>query len=792
MRVYYWFRTWALALILSAVAAARQPAQTAWAQGIVPPEDAELARRFAPVLYFHPAELFRPQTVDVMVDTARLRQARRGWLDINVLSHVSLVELSSYSEPSCFLDVWYGGRGVSEYANYTAHRAHYREALSPQAGGPPIATYAHVVRDENPEHITIQYWLFYLYNDWFNKHEGDWEMVQVTLDAAGNPEWLILSQHHGGTRRPWSAVPVEAGTHPPVYVALGSHANYFRGNETFPNGVTIGNARLEVMDRTGSDGRVIPQVVPIPGRPDVEADPSSWPELAWLAYRGRWGETAPQGEFSGPFGPADKGQQWEQPYAWGMSQPLDVGVWYTNRLQVAVEGEAAGSAQVTLESATGDVLQSVEGLGYVALLHTDPPRDATIIVDIETAPNAPYSLLAVWPDVGASRATRYRFDGVTSGASGHASLRLQTGKPPVLRIAGDSEDLLPTAIETAQVTWDAPDPVWLIGLLPASQVLQGVGISLLAGLVPTLLYVVLLYSADRYEKEPVAMLAAAFLWGAVPALIVVTAVRLFFQLPAQLLGPRAIEAIQTGLVVPAAEEAIKGIAILFIARRYRLEFDDVLDGIVYGAMVGFGFAMAGNIVSYLAAFVLRGFAGLSSTIVLEGVLYGLNHALYSAIVGAGLGYARLAKRRRERWAIPLAAFALSVLVHSLHNLALYRGVGLNPFTVATTWAGTLVLFFVIALSLQRQQRCLVAELPGEVPEGIYRSLITPGARGRAQWQALRAGGLPAWQRTRQMHQQCAELALKKMQRGRRPDEPGLASEIDRLRTELQALPRDGS
>jgi hypothetical protein len=37
-----------------------------------PPSDTELARRYAPVLYFHPAEIFRPQSVDVIVERADL------------------------------------------------------------------------------------------------------------------------------------------------------------------------------------------------------------------------------------------------------------------------------------------------------------------------------------------------------------------------------------------------------------------------------------------------------------------------------------------------------------------------------------------------------------------------------------------------------------------------------------------------------------------------------------------------------------------------------------------------
>jgi len=314
---------------------------TASAQKALVQEDLELARRYAPVLYFHPAELFRPQSVDVMVNTARLRQTRREWIDINILTNVSLSDLFSYKDVSYHLDVWFNDEGASDYKNYSAHRTYYQSVLSPQAGGPPIVAYAHVVRDENPQQIVLQYWLFYYYNDWFNKHEGDWEMVQVVLSASGEPEWVILSQHHGGTRRPWTQVKIEEGTHPAVYVALGSHANYFWGDEVYPNGTKVGNVQVEVMDRTGTFGRVIPEVRMIPDREVVEGDPDGWSGLEWLPFRGNWGEVAPHSDFSGPLGPAEKGSQWEQPHAWGMSQPLDLETWYQNRLRVEVRGEGA-------------------------------------------------------------------------------------------------------------------------------------------------------------------------------------------------------------------------------------------------------------------------------------------------------------------------------------------------------------------------------------------------------------------------------------------------------------------
>ena len=43
--------------------------------------------------------------------------------------------------------------------------------------------------------------------------------------------------------------------------------------------------------------------------------------------------------------------------------------------------------------------------------------------------------------------------------------------------------------------------------------------SLLFAVIPTLCYVAIVWWCDRYEKEPFWLLAAAFLWGAVPAIL---------------------------------------------------------------------------------------------------------------------------------------------------------------------------------------------------------------------------------------------------------------------------------
>jgi RsiW-degrading membrane proteinase PrsW (M82 family) len=280
------------------------------------------------------------------------------------------------------------------------------------------------------------------------------------------------------------------------------------------------------------------------------------------------------------------------------------------------------------------------------------------------------------------------------------------------------------------------------------------------------------------------LLAAAFLWGAIPALLIALILRIFIRLPVELLGSNAIETVRSGLISPLVEETLKGAVVIFIALRYRREFDDVLDGIIYGGIVGLGFAMNANIISYLGSFLTRGFAGLGNIILNEGIIYSLNHAFYSAIFGTGMGYARLATKRWQRWAIPLLAYLLAVLSHSTHNLLIRNALGLNPFTVVLSLMGILVIVVVVVWSLRNQQRCLQVELAEELPNELYQTVVRPGRRFYAQWQTLLHKGFRAWWRLRRTYQLCMEFAFKRMQARLFPEEDKIVAEAQALREKI--------
>ncbi|MBI5965422.1 MAG: hypothetical protein HY863_18250, partial [Chloroflexi bacterium] len=102
--------------------------------------------------------------------------------------------------------------------------------------------YGRVLREvdgQKNDWTILQYHFFYAFNDWrlaangMNHHEGDWEMVAVYL-KNDTPYAVLFSQHGAGNIEKWETV-IKAvdklenvTTHPVVYVALGSHANYSR------------------------------------------------------------------------------------------------------------------------------------------------------------------------------------------------------------------------------------------------------------------------------------------------------------------------------------------------------------------------------------------------------------------------------------------------------------------------------------------------------------------------------------------------------------------------------------
>jgi RsiW-degrading membrane proteinase PrsW (M82 family) len=343
--------------------------------------------------------------------------------------------------------------------------------------------------------------------------------------------------------------------------------------------------------------------------------------------------------------------------------------------------------------------------------------------------------------------------------------------------------------------------IFALALIPAVGFLRLVmgtpPIVLLAAVVPAVCYSGLLILVDRYEQEPSHLLLAAFLWGAVIAAFFSSTLNEFFHAwVVGLAGEDQARSLTPVLGAPLIEEASKAAALLTLFFFWREEFDDVLDGIVYGALVGVGFAMTENIGYFTLAAVQGGMSGLLQSIYLRSFLGGFNHAAFTAAAGAGFGYAREAFSVKTRLLAPIIGVMGAILQHIAWNTLASQMItsalcnqeipsepcqppntmGLFvviPLIVATfIGPGGLTLLVIAVLALRREASVVAAELRDEVQLGLltadeYSRLSSLRGRLAAEWRTLRGQGFRSWLALRQMHHTATELAFYRRRRHHR-------------------------
>ncbi len=295
---------------VAAVVLAGSIAEPAHAAGADEAAEQRLADQFAPVVRLvhqdtecGPGEPFRPSDVDAVLDNSTV--ALRGPWDQN-----DLVAVAPAAEDL--------GAGLSGYhldfpGNPLEPGCDYERWARTATTGFEATTYAHVaVEPGRGDRLAVQYWFFYPFNDYTNKHEGDWEMVQLlfaTTDATRALDQLPIevayTQHEGAEVADWEdqKLQIVDGTHPVVYVAAGSHANFY------DSALYLGRSAEQGFgcDNTvGPSDDVRPVVAVLPS--DQAAAEAAYP---WIAYQGHWGQRE-EAFYNGPTGPNSK-DSWTHP-----------------------------------------------------------------------------------------------------------------------------------------------------------------------------------------------------------------------------------------------------------------------------------------------------------------------------------------------------------------------------------------------------------------------------------------------------------------------------------------------
>jgi RsiW-degrading membrane proteinase PrsW (M82 family) len=323
---------------------------------------------------------------------------------------------------------------------------------------------------------------------------------------------------------------------------------------------------------------------------------------------------------------------------------------------------------------------------------------------------------------------------------------------------------------------------------------MGFVLAFLLSFIPALFCATMVYWLDRYEKEPRILLGAVFGWGAVIAVIGAVIAQGALEGFMTAAGGSAKAADFAGMAVfaPVTEESLKGIAVLLVFLVLRREFDSVLDGIVYAAVVALGFAATEDLFYLYGEFTKTGMDGMLGLFILRVVMGIWDHPFYTSFIGIGLAVSRLSRSTFVRWLAPPFGWGLALGFHALHNTLATLSEGtpaLAGFMLIVDWFGWLAMSILIFILIRREGRLVCAHLKEEMEAGRltpeqYRIASSSWARTGARLRALFRGRAGA---TRRFYQVCGELAHKKEQLARLGDEGCNTALVEQLRAELAGL-----
>jgi RsiW-degrading membrane proteinase PrsW (M82 family) len=276
-------------------------------------------------------------------------------------------------------------------------------------------------------------------------------------------------------------------------------------------------------------------------------------------------------------------------------------------------------------------------------------------------------------------------------------------------------------------------------------------------MLPLPLYIGAVLWLDRFEPEPRYMLAIAFLWGASVAVVVSGVVN-------GLMDAAVGQGWTSMASAPVVEEALKAAILVrfYIARKD--EFDGAVDGVIYAAMAGLGFAFAENIDYYGRALQQGGAAGLAVIFTLRGMIAPFSHPLFTSLTGLGLGVARQSSSRAVRAVAPAVGFVGAVALHALWNAGASAGLFFFVVYGLVMLPALAVLLAIVAVALKFEGRVIQAQLAPEAATGLltaeeYARLCSVRGRLHASVAALRQGGLAAWRARHAFHRAASELAF---------------------------------
>ncbi len=313
------------------------------------------------------------------------------------------------------------------------------------------------------------------------------------------------------------------------------------------------------------------------------------------------------------------------------------------------------------------------------------------------------------------------------------------------------------------------------------------------GIVQAVIYLLFIRAVDLYEREPLYYVVPVFLWGFAVATTVSLVFNTLFQLTlSSVTSVRTANFVTAVTEAPVVEECSKGFALLlvffiaYLARRRSglIEFAGVMDGIVYGSAVGFGFAIAEDL--------LYGMQYGAETFIVRRIFGGFAHASFTSLTGIGIGLIPWVHNRALKVILPLLGLTGAIVLHATFNLTATL---FGPVGYLVLFCVILMYVVIIIAWLAIERRAIRQELSDEVSTGTitpqeYAILPSYFRRTGYYLSLIFTGRLGVWRRARRLHATAVDLALAK-RLARRSGSQGSMDRVRMLRQKIVAM-REGA
>ncbi len=257
--------------------------------------------------------------------------------------------------------------------------------------------------------------------------------------------------------------------------------------------------------------------------------------------------------------------------------------------------------------------------------------------------------------------------------------------------------------------------------------------SLIAAIVPMMLYLIIIWQLDFYNRKPFKLVFRFFTWGAVGSIVfaIIGSAIISESLSVIIKNPIKLNHLSTIVVAPYIEEITKGCFLFFTFSNKKVDF--ITDGLLYGGAIGLGFGMTENFFYFVT--YGHSFSQWISIVVIRSLFSGVMHCVSTGTLGAFIGYSKL-KSSNNRIFYIITGLTIAIVIHFAWNLSVSMETTTSIgflFMLITI----LVFIFFYVLAINSEKEIIFNELYDEYKNGLipfeHLIILNSGKRNKSGW-----------------------------------------------------------